>query len=406
MHRPRISIVAGPVLWIAAAAAAADVQVRILTRDGSWTDGALRTADAEAWTLSARDGRGGERRIATSEIVAFTAGRAGEEPNPPSPISAGLIELNTGERLPGNLRNMGSAGNFWDHRWIGAVPIALEDLAVLRVRGATAPDRRADGDTLQLLNGDILVGFVDSVGESVVFEETGDAREKRSISMDRMAAIAFASIDRPTIEHARIWTLDGSVVDGKDLRFDESDGWGFTLANPRLAAVRAKRTSDNAAANPVAAVFAIADVVPIAALGRPAVSVPSGQFHYGYEDAVRIAPPDRAMLGLSTIEIDGPLELRFAQPASKAGGGRSVMTLEIALREPFPSDARVGVEVRIGSATSGRVQLDASTPVVPIRLEAAPAAGGLLEIRIDDGGNGPVGDVVEVRRACIVTPRQ
>ena len=51
MSHGRLFIVACSVLIVSAAESPADVPVRILTRDGAWTDGRLQNADAEAWTI-------------------------------------------------------------------------------------------------------------------------------------------------------------------------------------------------------------------------------------------------------------------------------------------------------------------------------------------------------------------
>lgn len=404
------ALACGALLGVAAECMA-DVPVRILLKDGVWFEGRLASADAEAWRVVA-PGPGKEARaIPASDIVAFlSSGTAGETPAP-APLSAGMLELTTGERLPGSLRSGTQGGNLWDHRWIGAVPVALEDMASLRIRGPLVPERKPDGDTVLLLNGDTISGFVESIGENIVCE-TGaageaDSMEKRTIAMDRAAAIAFALSEPVPAQGSRFWTMDGSVVDGIDLRYDEADGWGFTLANPRLAEARGKRTSDNNAANPVAAIFASAMMTPVAAFGRPTVSVPAGQYHYGFEDAVRTSPEHRAMLGLAPIELDGPLVARFTVPAAaRKGVDACIFSCEIALREPSPADARIDVEIRLGEASSGRIRLDASKTRETVRIETGATAAEHLTVILEDGGNGVVGDSIELRRANIISVRR
>jgi len=393
---------------------AGDTVVRALLGDGTWTRAQLVSIGDGTWRMA--DDASKEQVIRESDVIAFIVDRsrgaadASSESEVPSPISYGSLEFANGQRLPGNFRATRDA-NLWDHRWIGAIPVALEDMAVLRIRGANAPERRADADTVLLLNGDTITGFVDSIGESIVCETidgaAGEATEKRSVSMDRAAAISFAIADAIPMRGSRFWTMDGSVVDGSDLRYDAADGWGFTLVNPKLAETRGKRTSDNNAANPVAAVFATARMTPMAAFGRPSVSVPAGQYHYGFEDSVRIAPADRAMLGLASIEIDGPVAARFTVPASaRTDADACVFSCEIALRAPFPGDAKVDVEVRLGTATSRRSRLDAGTPREAVRLESAASGAEHLTIVIEDGCNGVVGDSVELRRANMISIRR
>lgn len=399
--------------------AAQETSIRALLQDGSWTKGRLVSIDSGAWRVA--DGSDGkERVIREQDVLAFIADRsrsslrdlsAGSDQKPgddaPSPISFGLLEYANGQRLPGNLR-VGRDANYWDHRWIGSIPIDLSQIGTMRLRGARTPERRTDGDVILLLNGDVLSGFVERIGNDVEFEPlaaddgTDSKPARRSISNDRIAAIALARSEVAMPSAARIWAIDGSVVDGQALRFEAERGWGFELADPLLAKIRSSRTSDNNAANPIAGLLRPDRIVPLALGGKPMTTLPAGHYQFGIDRSVRIGSTERALLGLAQVELAGPVVAAFALPASvSAQPSGALFTCEVALAEPAPRDVRVDIEFRMGSATSARVSLDAQNRRKPISLPCNP---GKLEVAITDGGNGIAGDAVVLDRACFILP--
>ena len=402
---------------------AGDTVVRALLGDGNWTRAQLVSIGDGTWRMA--DDASKEQLIRESDVIAFIVDRsrgatdASSDSEVPSPISYGSLEFANGQRLPGNFRATRDA-NLWDHRWIGSIPIDLEQVATLRLRGARTPERRAEGDTLLLLNGDLLTGFVEKLGEDIEFEplapsEGTDAKpERRTISTDRVAAIALAKSEAPRATAMRIWSVDGSLVDATALRFDGKQGWGFELVDPLFAKVRRMRTSEGVppADNPIAGLLRAEQLVPLASAGKPAVTVPAEHYHFGSDRAVRVGAMDRALLGLAPIEIAGPIVARFQRPALLSGAdGAIIFSCEIALAEPAPRDARVDVEVRVGSGEATRITLDAAKRRVPVTIRQqglgqGPGAGQ-VEITLTDGGNGIAGDAITLERACfIVSPRR
>lgn len=397
--------------------------IRLLGFDGRWVQGSLISADAEQWRIVTAE-TPSERTIARGDIVAFltdrprsvsdgSTGSSGgmakqQSTMAPEPISYGLLETTNGQRLPGNFRQ-GADANFWDHRWIGSIPIPIDQVATMRLRGARTPERRPDGDTLLLMNGDAVSGFLDKLGNDIEFEQLstdGAAPEKRRVPIDRVAAISLARSEPAPMGSARFWALDGSVVDGTDLRFDGETGWGFILEDPLLAKVRAERTSDNNAANPLAGLLAPAALMPLASLAKPAVAVPVGEFHIGIADAVRVGASERSLLGLANIELAGPVIATIALPKSGFVAGAAVLSCEVALAEPAPRDAAVDVEFGCGTASSGRIRLDAAHRRAPITLVLGDGSASSIEILVTDGGNGIIGDSIVLERACIVSRRR
>ncbi len=402
------------------ASAASEVALRALMRDGSWARADLVSITDGSWKV-ARNGAKDAQVLRAEDVVAFIVERSRGSSEPaadsevPTPLSYGLIEFANGQRLPGNFRVARDA-NLWDHRWIGAIPLDLEQIATLRLRGARTPERRAEGDTLLLLNGDVLTGFIESIGEDVAFEplaqpeDAPDTKpERRTISTDRIAAIALARSEAPRSDAMRIWSIDGSLVDARGLAFDEQRGWNFELVDPLLAKIRAARTTESVppAANPIAGLLKPGQLVPLASAGKPTVSVPAEHHHFGIERAVRVGASDRALLGLAPIELAGPIVARFPRPPLLDGvDGTATFTCDFALAEPAPRDARVEIEVRIGDGPAARISLDAQTRRSPLVVPGIPLAragtAGQVEITLTDGGNGIAGDSVILERACFI----
>ena len=406
----------------AASSAAQETLVRALLADGSWMKAKVVSVSPGEWRV-AQEGDGQERTIPDTEVLAFimersrSSGRdtavAGDQQaaqEAPSPISFGLLEFANGQKLPGTFRAARDA-NYWDHRWIGSIPIDLAQLATLRFRGARTPDRRTDGDSILLLNGDLLTGFVEKLGADIEFEplaaddgaDTKPAR--RTIANDRVAAISLARTEVAPSGSPRIWSFDGSVVDGASLRFDAKLGWGFELADPLMAKIRSSRTSDNSAANPIAALLSPSRVVPLADAGKPTATVPPEHYQFGIDRAVRVAPVDRALLGLASIELAGPVIASFPVPAAVGAALEpAIFTCEVALAEPAPRDARVDIEFRSAGGAPVRVTLDGQNRRRPVSFTSGK---GSLEIAVTDGGNGIAGDAIVLERACfILSPRK
>ncbi len=399
-----------------------DMRVDALLETGEWLTGDLVGIDAGRWRV-------GDREVAERTIIAFTASQADNARSGTLdgriPAGVGVLELWQGQQLPGTVK-VQQSGTVWEHRWIGSVPLVIDRVSSLRLRGRKLPDRRTDSDAILLANGDVATGFVESLGTDLVYEPseapTGENLESaRRITLDRVAAVVFAAVASDVDPAARadsmqLTTADGSRVLGRNLRFtseqpDETKsasatgGWSFELADPELASVRKSDTSDNAAANVVAGVLQASRLRSFAVLGEPTLSVPDGSFHYGFERAYAALEGDARLPQLSRLRLAGPVVADF--PLARSPGdpnGPVVFTAEISLEQPMPADARVELTIRFGSTDSEPIVLDARNPRRRIAVTDPSGAASSLTIRLDDGGNGIAGDTVLLERACLISP--
>lgn len=408
-----IRLVAGAVvscgLLVAADGSHADepVSARILLNDGSWRSGVLESIDGDGWRVSGS-------RIPNDEVIAFeTTARSGLLDGS-LPSGAAVIELDDGQLLPGLLKiSLGKAT--WDHRWIGAIPVDFDRIALIRFTGRRTPERSPSGDRILLANGDLLEGFVASLGHDLEFEplgtttadgaDTGTGSGARKVPIERVSAIAFAAAEAAGSGAPLLTTADGSRVRGGNIRFSADGGWSFMLADPLLSSVRPTDTGDNIAASIVRGFIHPDRVHPLSSLGDPVASVPEGQFHYGITQGARATRSiDRRGL-VSPIAIDGPVSLRYDLSRLEADTtGDRLFTAEVSLAEPVPDDARVEFMVAVGRDRSERIVLDARNPRQTVVVRGA-ADAPILEIAVLDGGNGIVGDSIVLDGACIITGR-
>lgn len=401
-------------------------RVELLGSDGHWTSGVLESLDAQGWRIRAGAGDSNVSNVvvvpAASVAACLVLPPAGERaatagprlPDAPLvPLSLGVLETRDGQRLPGSLR-VERGATTWDHRWIGAIPLDLERLAWLRLLGEVAPPVRPDADVVRLANGDLVTGFVDSIGADVVVEPLDEkpvdaaGAAPRRIPLERVAAIGFAAVGAPPAVGTVAWTVDGSIVGTRALAFDAERGWGFTLVDPWLASVRAARTSDNSAADPVAIVTEPSRFLPLAACRVASVERIEGEFRASLGSAVHAGDRFSGLLGLASLAIEGGVVARFAPPdgvALRASlGGEIVFTADLVLAESTPADAAVDVEVALGADPPQRVRLDRDRRRAACVLRAPAVAGTEIAIRVGDAGNGPVGDRILVERGVLLLP--
>ena len=398
--------------------------VKLLCADGTWRAGEVRALNEREWTITERSNAadpatgllavipraaviaGVVQRWAMEPVPATCYDRDGQINSISTPLSAGLLELDDGQRLPG-LYQSTSLGAAWEHRWIGTIALDPMRIACISMLAAREVARRADTDVVLLLNGDVVTGFVESLGSDVVLsvlngvgttpnaaptstppsssdqaaEAGSDANKNtnsehpndvakrdsvaeadttslatppvtvdavRRIPVDRVGAVAFTQIDVAPSSGALVWTMDGSLVRGRGLGFSTEAGWSFELVDPLLLKARPNSTADNLAADPVGFVVDATRWLPLASCVAPVLRIPDGAFQYGVDRAVRIGSRAESALGLATIELTGSAEASFAIPASmRASGVQTVFSATVVLAEPAPADVRVEITVSL-----------------------------------------------------------
>ncbi|MCE2884335.1 MAG: hypothetical protein LW806_05470 [Planctomycetaceae bacterium] len=442
--------------------------VSLLLADGSWRVGRLESLGADGWKLAVRSSTGiTSQSIPSGDAIAFVVRRSALRPALGSdaesrscaegsllqvaPLSLGVIDTNDGQRLPGTFR-IANGSAVWDHRWIGTVPLSLDRIASLRMIADRRAPGSADADTILLLNGDIVRGFIDSIDEELEVSPlepvgglTGDGEEQsstrngqgaeepapdqnpqgssvreearredgdgdrgvqhRDISMERVAAFTLADMPVDPRSGIDVWTADGSIVGAEDLAFIAPIGWSFTLGTDWLRRIRTQPTSDNQAADPLAGVLDRDRFLPLAVC-RARVENTSADLGYRYRSdrPARLRDSSRFLLGCTEIEIDGPSSISFEIP-DRFRVAESVLTGLVSIAEPCPTDVRVEIVVSFGGTTSDRIVLDGTRRCQPFTLRSRGDAKSGVTISVGDGGNGVAGDRIVLERTALIAPR-
>lgn len=413
------------------------VPVHVLHRDGAWRAGKLAMLDDAAFTFRTPDG---EERVARDLVVACLVGNAlPRDMAFLTQLNAGALVLDDGQLLPGEFRFDGTRA-IWLHRWIGSIPIDLDRLSEIRFRAESRAASSSDADTVLLVNGDSISGFVDSLGSEILLEPLeptqvesmrtdqdspksddggserttpplDDRRAPRKIPTERIAAVAFAQVRTPAAAGIAMWLADGTHVRASAVEFDGERGWMFGLSDHLLSDAAKPDGSRPLASSPVALVFDPQAIHPLASCAITAIEPPSEGYRYKLEEAVRIEDSGQSLLGLGEIALDGGVRVHFELPAALvAANAPFIFTAEVSIAEPAPADASVEVVARLGDGDVERIRLGpgfrSGVLALAVRgLPATSAAAPRLEIALTDGGDGIAGDRVVLRRAMFLRSR-
>lgn len=340
-----------------------------------------------------------------SAYVAIVPLPGAEAPSPPMPA----LWLTDGQRLAGILRPGDAPDDaaLWKHPVFGAVSLPLDQVArvVLR-RVAARPAARPPGDaedSILLVNGDRLNGFVAAFGMIVRVEVGGEAREVSS------RRIAQADLANPSEPHAGLtaWLSDGSIVRVASFRTSRAGEVTITPAfippepagGPHtLATGEAADAGRYSLADIAAVAFDAARIVPLGAI-EPIAQTPVGERRW--TEPARRGPGEAAVLGAADIVLPGPMTVEWALPA-----GAARVSAEAELTPELWSWGDCDVVVSVVTSRGRAVELlrervHADRPRVPINVPVAEP-GGRLRLTIEPGRYGAIQDRIILRRPIIL----
>ncbi len=332
----------------------------------------------------------------------------------------GLLTLTDGRRAFGRLLIGGTSasddGLAWSLRGIsqtntndqppstrgGVAIIALENVARLILppedgwdvpifdTAAAGSVTRADntaGDTVVLANGDRVEGFVTTITDSVTIElDNGD---QQTFRRNILRGVALAN---PTTQPdgPRLWLDDGSVLafntiatqpdaNTQQWTIDSQDFGTFTLTGPAITGI----------------ILDASRITPLAKLDATTPTNPTTTSH-----STQRHPDDHTLygsnLGINDIVLDGPTRISFTLPPNAE---RFAAT--IALDSPSPNWADCIVTVLADGQQLASGELRQTQPAFAVNEPVHDAQQ--LEIIIEEGAFGPVGDRVALRRPIVLT---
>lgn len=349
---------------------------------------------------------------------------------------AGLVELTDGQRLAGDAAGPASAseddgsGALWWSVWSAdrrAVSVPLERLSsawmgggggVGGVGGAgvlgvldAAPE---DLDVIVLANGDEVGGFVASLsGPAEIEPVSGGAL---SFDLGVVSGVSLANPDEAGADAVRVWLDDGSVVGVRSARVG-GDGLtvlsglfagGAEVADADAGGGEAGLREDRAGVDEV--VYPLVSALSVARSGRiVAVSSlePASQAGGGASVVARrldtalhpddLAPTGATPLGLRDVVLPGPMRVSWSIPE---GATRFAATAALDSASARWGDCEL--VVRIDGAELARGRLAAGgTRTMAINV-AVPAGARSLEVSVEAGAFGEIGDRVALRRPMLL----
>lgn len=387
----------------AAAASPVDGVPRVLI-DDRLQERAVALVGLQGGQVRYVDAGGLARDEPASRYVAIVLPRGEPQPGAPTPA----VWFTDGQRLAGIPRPGDPPADhlLWKHPVFGPMTLPLDHVSrvVLRrpSRPASAPPRGPE-DSILLVNGDRLAGFLASFGLTLRVE-VGD--ETRDLSSRRVAEADLANPPEP-MRGTVAWLADGSI-----LRVDsfQTSRTGEVTIKPAVLAsdagagpgtLAAGDGSDQGAfplADIVAVVFDASRLVPLASLA-PASQAPVGDRRW--TEPITVAPADAAPLAAADIALPGPMTVEWALPA---GARRFAGELELTPDLWTWGDCEVVVSVVSSggrAAELARERLNAARPRVGVNV-AIDAAGSRLRVRVEPGRYGSIQDRVVLRRPMIL----
>lgn len=415
------SVAVGPTAAGAATRAAEGVSAVMLDRDlkphrATWTgvrDGALQLVDAER----------GQMTIAPDEALALVeADWWNPEPGSNAAAAAmpeggglagggeragrGVLQLTDGTRLTGVLASRDAENAdlvAWTHPALGRLVFPLEAVARIdfgdelagegRRDSGTGASDAAQGDVVELLNGDRLSGFVERLGSQIVVRSgtaaaaatsTPEAAVVRSVRMANPASGAKGLF---------VWLLSGNALGANELQAGGPDSVRMVFA--RAAGLTAQvnvRMDQYRAIVPRAERLVALATLPVA-LEKPAADrLATG--------ALRVNRRADDLLRAADIALSGPGTAEWTLPA----GARRIagwLVLPPAAREWGDCTVRVS-EVRGESVRVLReARVNGENPWLALSESLEGSDGTRLRVEVASGPRGPIQDRIVLRRVLI-----
>jgi len=348
---------------------------------------AIRVVEINEQALVYGDPAAGWQTIALDDCVALLNPQAAPRP----PGSRGLLMLADGQRFPGKALSGApkTDGLFvWNHSRFGRMEVPLAWVRTVLLVGDAAPVPPHEGDVLMLRNGDMVEGLITALGDPVTIELIdGDDPQIIELPLDGITSVSMVTPTLPS-RGQRIWLRDGSVVDAAHVLLGD-DGI-VRLIDPRVVPGEHRLPLSAIAA----VLFDPAAMTPFADLSLMRVEGPATRYEVPPPIALDEAPP----LGLSRVELRGPLTARYVLPAV-AGELRFIAEAKRPVTASAWSDFELVLSDDQGEVFRTRLNDAHPTASIDVRLR-----GPVLTIQITEGDYGPIQDHVILHRAMLLRP--
>lgn len=316
-------------------------------------------------------------------------------PAAPTPAHAGVLELLTGERYPGDFAGGVGAQDsiIWRHPRLGRFECPLDAVAragmtEAGVRFIHAPvppgNPAATLDRVLLLNGDRLDGYLVSFSDTAEMKIDG---ESRTFQTPLIAGLALAGGKPERMHGQAVWLEDGTVARVASAR------------TPAPGAVMVSLEGGQSASYPWTSLIAVAfdagALLPLASI-EPRDQQPIGERPMLDPLRIRRDAISPAPINAWDIELPGPMRVAWAIPQ---GASRLACLAELPKAAMPWGDCEL--VLTIDGKEAFRRRLHQGDPSVEINI---PLTGKELAASVEPGNYGPINDRVFLRRALFLTP--
>jgi len=303
----------------------------------------------------------------------------------------GLLVLSSGQRFPGKALSGAASNNdvfVWNHPRFGRIEVPLDRVRTVLLTADAKPSTSGSADLIVLRNGDVVEGFVSTLGDPVTIEDiSNDAHGvSTEISLDSVASVNIVTPNRKPIGQ-RIWLSDGTVLDVKNILLGD-DGI-VRLIHPDMIGGEYQLPLSSIAA----IMFDSSTMTPFASLSAMQVRGPSTRYVVKQPKVLDVTSP----LGLARVELHGPLSVSYSLPDSESG------QLQFVAQAQLPPTAGQWADFELVLLDDDhevfRTRLNYSQPSASINVKLS---GSVLSIQITEGNYGPIQDKVVLHRAMLL----
>lgn len=401
---PALTACAALLLLTATAGAASDApaapETRALLIDDQLSTRPVSVLSLDDQLLTFLDEQQRRRTLARPAFLALIVEKAPDPTplrrRPPIRTVPGMIELIDTQRFPGDLLPA-AAGNetiAWSQPLLGQLIFPLD--RVWSFSRPTTPAARknlnligtAASDTIYLVNGDQLNGFLASAGDPIRIESDGAAIE---LPPDRIAA-ARLSNSRQQPAGAWLWLADGTVARASRLSIEHPGRLSIALDAGPATSLRWDQTR--------AILLDAARLRPLARLEPDSWSPAEGRRYAPPIQTIRLPESEdpagilSAPLDADDILLPGPMRITWTLPPNAR---RIAFTASLAESTAPWGDCELIARIDHNELARRRLHTDAPAAAISI-----PAEGRTLTISIEPGRFGPIRDWIILTRPMIL----
>ena len=377
-----LTMVMGPVSEVSGSHSRAEsmagaMKVELVRDDLSRVSGSLVSISESQITLLLRDSDGGEseRSFPRDNCLALNTLR-----DPSGGSHEGMLALTDGQMIPGRPLDSDeqTRGDTlrWQHPWLGQLAVEIDSINRVVFRAGAQPPPAGDGDALLLANGDVIEGFLLSLGDPVELEvERGDGPEVSSIPRERVAAATLLNPVRP-MRGTWAWFGDGTILKAQQLT-SEDGRWAQVLTREESRGEQTVSLDDLLAIIlDTERMRMLTDLAPLSIEGP--------------ETRYRLPEPIVEGIGRhaprSSMTLSGPITVRYALPS-----GAARFASEVSIPDRARQWTEMTLIIRVDDREVLREKLDRDRPEMTVN---EVLDGTELTIELKQGGAGPIHTVL------------